>query len=239
MEQRVNDQPAFLLHRRDYQDSSLILEIFTRDYGRMSLLARGARKRRDVSHFQIAHRLQLGWSGKGELKILNAIESRRIQLSEISHLAVFYLNELLMLMLAKQDPHVDLFDSYQLSLLKMLDHPLEPILRNFELDLLQDLGLMPDLSIQHRNGNPLQSGASYLVDPQSGVIDIDQQAQPGRYSGAELLAIHNRQFDSPEILSRAKRLMRSIIDFNLQGRALQSRQLYQQMTQAKYQYKQV
>lgn len=232
MDLRVNDQAAFLLHRREYQNSSLILELFTRDYGRVSVLARGARKRRDVSHFQIANRLQLGWSGRSELKVLTTIESRSLEVPESCLIAVFYLNELLMYLLPKQDTYPDLFELYQLTLLQISPGSLEPLLRCFEYEMLNSLGLMPSLLVESVTGKPIEMGCHYHWDQQSG---LRQAANPdsSSYSAEQLIAIQQADYALSSTLRGAKQLMRSIIDFNLQGRALQSRLIYQQMLQGK------
>jgi DNA repair protein RecO (recombination protein O) len=228
----VNDQAAFLLHRREYQNSSLILELFTRDYGRMSLLARGARKRRDVSHFQIANRLQLGWSGRSDLKLLTTIESRSLEVTDSCLIAVFYLNELLMYLLPKQDPYTELFELYQLTLLQLDAESLEPLLRNFEFNLLTSLGLMPELNISSPAGQPIVENSRYQIDPSAGLLPAEEHDN-NAFSAEQLIAIQACDFSSTSTRLAAKRLMRTIIDFNLQGRALQSRQFYQQMINSK------
>jgi DNA repair protein RecO (recombination protein O) len=228
MDMRVSDQAAFLLHRRDYQDSSLILEVLTRDYGRMGLLARGARKRRDVSHFQIANRLQLGWSGRSDLKVLTSIESRALEVPGSCMIPVFYLNELLMYLLPRQDANREIFELYQLTLLQLETDTLEASLRYFEYHLLTELGLMPELGHESPGGRPVEANSSYQLLQGSGLTRIDEGETQG-FSGEHLLAIQAGNFSSADILKTAKLLMRSIIDFNLQGRALQSRQIYQQM----------
>ncbi len=232
MDLHVNDQAAFLLHRREYQNSSLILELFTRDFGRMSLIARGARKRRDVSHFQIANRLQLGWTGRSELKLLTHIESRSLQVTESCLIAVFYLNELLIYLLPKQDAYADLFELYQSTLLQLDKESLEPLLRNFEFKLLTSLGLMPALDIESAGGQPVEESLHYQINPSNGLCRAHEHDK-NTFTAEQLFAIQCGDFSALSTLQAAKRLMRTIIDFNLQGRALQSRLIYQQMFHSK------
>jgi DNA repair protein RecO (recombination protein O) len=232
MDLHVNDQAAFLLHRREYQNSSLILELFTRDFGRMSLIARGARKRRDVSHFQIANRLQLGWTGRSELKLLTHIESRSLQVTESCLIAVFYLNELLIYLLPKQDAYADLFELYQSTLLQLDKESLEPLLRNFEFKLLTSLGLMPSLDIESAGGQPVEESVNYQINPSNGLCRAHEHDK-NTFTAEQLFAIQRGDFSALSTLQAAKRLMRTIIDFNLQGRALQSRLIYQQMFHSK------
>jgi DNA repair protein RecO (recombination protein O) len=230
MDGRVSDQPAFVLHRRAYQESSLILDLLTRDHGRISLLARGARKRRNVADFEIGSVSRVGWSGRGELKNLTQIDSHPLDIPASHTLGVFYLNELLLYLLPGRDPHPEIFDLYQDTLLQMACTRLEPLLRIFEFEFLRSLGLLPDLSVEADLGKPVESGGYYRLLPQSGVFRADP-ALPDDFSGEALQAISAQRFDHPGQLLQAKRLMRTIIDFNLQGRELQSRKLYQQMTQ--------
>lgn len=238
MQNRVSDQPAFILHRRDYQESSLILELLTQDYGRISLLAKGARKRRDVAHFQSFNRLAVGWSGRSELKTLTQIESQVVTIPPHCYLPVFYINELLLFLLAHNDEQHSIFQRYQLLLLEFSqletgsdttpDDGIEPILRNFEMDLLTELGLMPQLTQLGFDQQSVKAGSHYVYDPDSG-LQPSGDTTPGRFRGEDLLQVDQRCWDSTQALRTAKRLLRQIIDFNLRGRQLQSRQLYQQM----------
>jgi len=238
MQNRITDQPAFILHRRDYQESSLILELLTMDYGRVSVVAKGARKRRDAAHFQMFNRLSVGWTGRSELKTLTQIESQIIAIPASCYLPMCYINELLMILLAKHDEHRQLFQRYQLLLLEIthLENesasakgvPIEPSLRNFEIDLLTELGLMPQLTQLGFEHEAVQSGDVYIYDPQAGIRKADKHVSTG-FTGEDLLAIDQRQWASSQVLLSAKRLLRQIIDFNLRGRQLQSRQMYLQM----------
>lgn len=227
MQNRITDQAAFILHQRDYQESSLILELFTEDYGRLSVLVKGAKKRRDVAHFQLCNRLSVGWSGRGELKILTQIESKSIPVPSKCYIAVFYINELLLTLLPKQDEYPYVFYRYQLLLLGLNQQTIEPLLRSFELDLLTELGFLPDLACVSSNGSRLESDQRYHVDDVSGVYPVHER-DVRSYSGAELVAVAQRRFDSDKTLKVAKRLLRQIIDYKLQGRTLQSRKFYQQ-----------
>ena len=230
MQNRINDQPAFILHRRDYQDSSLILDLFSQDYGRVSVLVKGAKKRRDVSSFQICNRLSVGWSGNSELKILTQIDSHLFSVSDKYYPGIFYINELLLYLLPKHDEQIRLFQHYQNLLVEFTQHniQLEPLLRNFEIELLTDLGYMPDLTVASTTDQKIQLEQCYIFDEMSGLMPAPKNVL-NSFTGSELTAIYERQFDLSENLRAAKRLMRQIIHFNLQGRTLQSRKFYQQM----------
>ena len=230
MQNRINDQAAFILHRRDYQDSSLILDLFSEDYGRLGVLVKGAKKRRDAASFQICNRLSVGWSGRSELKILTQIDSHVLTVPAEYLPSVFYINELLLYLLPKHAEQHKLFQHYQKLLLELSlpEFQLEPVLRNFEIELLSELGYMPDLSFNMTANQIIDAGQRYFYDGMSGIQTASANAN-NSFSTDELLAIKKRQFNSAEELRAAKRLMRQIIDFNLQGRELQSRKFYQQM----------
>lgn len=231
---RVNDQPAFILHRREFRDSSLILDLFTLDHGRISVLARGARQRRDRASFQPFHRLSLGWSGNSDLKTLTSIEALALPLDPACYLAAYYVNELLLYLVPAQDPHEKVFHAYQQLLVEIGVDNMEAVLRAFEMDLLCALGLMPDLLHVSRGGVAVSPRGFYRVDPEHGVVVADDR-EPVAVDGASLHAIDRREFSERETLRAARRVLRLIIDFHLHGRTLQSRKLYQQMYSSGYQ----
>lgn len=233
MHSRVFDQPAFILHRRDFQNSSLILELLTRDYGRISVVVKAAKKRRDRSCFEYCTRLSVGWTGTGELKTLTHIDSHTISMDGTSTLCVFYINELLLYLLPKQDSHLDIFERYQMFVLELAHEKpdqinLEILLRNFEMNLLKELGIMPALDIESELEISVQPDLLYKYDPVKGVTR-DLSVRGERIRGDILIAIQQRDFQHENALSYAKGLLRQIIDYNLQGRALQSRKLYKQL----------
>lgn len=225
---RVNDQPAFILHRREFQNSSLILELFSEDFGRLSVLAKGARKRRDTSHFQLFNRLSVGWTGRSELKTLTHIDSRSLSIPTDCYMAIMYINELLLYLLPKHDEYRELFQRYQDLLLQMNAQHMDVLLRQFEINLLTGLGLMPNLACISADEQPLDDEQMYSVDELAGVRR-SVRGDNNQFSGATLLAIHHQHFDSADTVQSARKLLRQIIDYNLQGRTLQSSKIYQQL----------
>ncbi len=231
VDDRVDDQPAFILHRRDYGNSSLILELLTADHGRVGLLAKGARKRRAVGDFQPGNRLSVGWRGRGELKTLCAIESRRLPIPPDCYLPLFYVNELLMALTPRFEPVAGLFARYQGLLLSLDGEGVQAALRGFEMDLMTGLGLMPSLD-RDLQGETLESAAPYRLRPDAGLQRVAER--DGVSASGELwLGLAARRFGDPAVLRLAQRALRQIIDSNLGGRPLQSRALYQQMTRNK------
>src|SRR5450830_2040674 len=153
--QRISDEPAYVLHRYDWSESSLILEVFTRHHGRIALVAKGV-KRPSSSFRPILLPLQplhIAFGGDAEIRNLKSAEWQggHVMPSGDALLSGYYLNELLMRMLAREDPHPGLFDAYA-AVVRVLasEHgeALQPVLRAFELVLLRDLGLLPALDQQ-------------------------------------------------------------------------------------------
>lgn len=147
-------------------------------------------------------------------------------------IAIFYLNELLMYLLPRQDASPDVFELYQRTLLQLQTDSLEAVLRSFEFELLTALGLMPELGIDCISGDTVVEDAGYRLNPTQGLLRVDSD-EGQFYPGRHLLDIQAGDFRAATTLQTAKRVMRSIIDVNLQGRALQSRSFYQQMNQRK------
>lgn len=228
MSHSVSDEAAFILQRREYQDSSLILDLLTENHGRISVLAKAARKRKDSGLFQIGYRLITGWVGQSELKTLTQIEGRSLDVPADCYLAVYYLNELLIYLLPKQDPQSEIFHHYQRTLVSFPISGVETSLRNFEIDLLGLLGLMPDLNTDCHSQKEIQENLNYALDTEAGFFAVE--SQDGKtISGRDLVAIAARDFEGSQTLASAKVIMRKIIDANLHGRTLQSRQMYQKL----------
>ncbi|WP_066260559.1 DNA repair protein RecO [Hydrogenophaga flava] len=172
---RTSEEPAFVLHRYDWSESSLILEVFTRHHGRIALVAKGVKK--PTSQFRPVllplQPLALSWGGDAEVRTLKAAQWQggHVMPTGDALLSGSYLNELLMRLLARDDPHPSLFDHYALAvqLLAERSDAQQLILRAFELLLLRDTGLLPDLSCEGSTLAPLQDGASYVLGAESGL----------------------------------------------------------------------
>ena len=240
MQQRVNDQAAYVLHRRDYQDSSLILDLFTQDFGRIGVLVKGAKKRRDIASFQIGNRLSVSWSGKSDLKILTQVDCQTINIPVELLSGLFYANELLLYLLPKADAYTELFNDYQQFLIQLSQlseddsasdqQQFETLLRLFEINLLTEIGTMLPLNVESDAGQAVEIDQFYDIDVSLGVtLAAEQQRTAYNYGGKELLAIQQRDLSTAKSLQAAKKILRQIIDFNLQGRTLQSRNFYQKL----------
>ncbi len=232
---RVHQQPAFILHQRPYSETSLVLEVFTRAFGRLGLLAKGARRPTNRSRGALApfQPLLIGWSGRGELPILTNAECDGVGPATAGRALYcgFYMNELLMRLLHRHDPHEVLYDRYRASVFDLKgDSDNEAMLRLFEKHLLREIGygLLLERDINHRAPIRVDSVYDYRLD--QGPIHVDTpEAAPMRgvkLHGATLLALANETFADAQCLREAKLLMRTILAQHLGDKPLHSRRLF-------------
>lgn len=222
METRVTDQPAFILRRRDWQNTSLLLDLFTRDYGCLRVLARGARRNPAKTPFQPFALLTLGWSGKQALKTLTAIDGVPLPVDERNYLPLIYINELIGAMLPERESSIEIFDAY-LALLKSARGRLgEEGLRRFEQDLLRRQGYFPDIGEDAENGAPIRPDRYYQFVIDRGFVDCPQAAADS-VSGQTVIDWCQGRYELDSVLRLAKAVLSSSIDFNLHGKALKSR----------------
>lgn len=224
---------AFVLHQRPYRETSLLLDIFTADYGRLSLVARGMRqnKRRHSNPLQLFQPLWLNWFGRGDLLTLSKIETTQAPYWLQGHatLCGLYINELLVRLLTQQQPEPLVFDAYQKALegLQQSDQA-EHVLRLFEKRLLEALGYGLDLTTDSQ-GAPVESHLHYSYQPDLGLQPCLENDTKRIISGASLLQWHQENLNEPLSLTETKQLMRLIINYYLDGKPLKSRQLFAEM----------
>jgi DNA repair protein RecO (recombination protein O) len=172
---RVHDEPAYVLHRHDWSEASLILELFSRAHGRIALVAKGVK--RPSSQFRPVllplQPLRLGWGGEAELRTLKSAhwQGGHVMPTGDALLAGYYLNELLLKLLAREDAHPALFDHYADAVRALAEgcEPQAAVLRAFELLLLREVGLLPLLDRESASLAPLQPEAHYLLEAESGL----------------------------------------------------------------------
>ncbi|MCK9397179.1 MAG: DNA repair protein RecO [Methylobacter sp.] len=216
-------QPAFILQQRKYRETSLIIDAFTRDFGRISLLAKGVRKTKSktAGMLQPFIPLTISYFGKTELKTLTDVEMVQ-PFSQIKGLALycgFYINELVACFLHKYDPHPEVFGHYRECLSGLADGDgMEAALRLFELNLMECSGYGLQLEYAD-NEKPIESLKKYDFNVGQGPVEVVK----GPFSGRTLQALNSRELIDPQVLSEAKILMRAVIDIYLQGRPLKSR----------------
>jgi DNA repair protein RecO (recombination protein O) len=230
---RVDREAGYVLHTRDYRETSLLLEVYTRHYGRLSLIAKGAKRKKSPFKGSLTPflPLYLSWVGKGELATLSAAEpaGSAAALKGNSLYCGFYINELLMYFLHKHDPHERLFDCYQIALASLVDdNQGERSLRLFEKQLLKESGYALILDRDVNQGLPIDPGEVYSYIPEQGPVVAKSGELSGsiQLKGASLLALEKEQFDDEQSLPEVKQLMRAIIDRHLGGRPIYSRKMF-------------
>jgi DNA repair protein RecO (recombination protein O) len=228
---RVSAQPAYLIHTRAYRETSLIIDAFSENFGKVSLIAKGVRKKNSATaaHLQPFRELSLSWQGRSELQTLTAVECIKAaeKLPGKAVFCGFYLNELLTFLLAKHDPHPDLYRYYKASL-EHLKNPesQELALRYFELKLLEEIGYGLCLDSELSSGEEIVANQLYRYHPEEGATLLNSGNRDSAIHGETLLELHNRALNTSRSLFEAKRLMRSIIGHRLGGRSLKSRELF-------------
>lgn len=231
----VQQEPAYVLHRRPYRETSLLVDLFTLNHGRMGLVVRGGNTPKSPLKAQLQpfQPLLVDWQGRGELKTLTQAEVRPgVRLGQGRALySGFYLNELLQKLLPVADATPELFAAYLESLGALAELPppvdVEPVLRNFEMALAEAMGYGFSWSRASDTGLVVVSGRRYCYDPQLGLLETptpDARLQALR--GDLLLSIGEGNLTGQGERRLAKQVMRSLMDFLLQGRPLNSRALF-------------
>ncbi|WP_428773029.1 DNA repair protein RecO [Vibrio sp.] len=223
-------QRGFVLHRRPYSETSLILDVFSEEYGRITLMAKGARSKRSnlKGALQPFTPLLLKWSGQGQMKTLRQAEaiSLGLPLAGITLYSAMYVNELLCRVLASEVAMPALFHDYlhALTELAQCDNP-EPALRRFELALLSALGYGVDFLHCAGSGEAVEASMTYRYREQKGFI-ASVRNDNLTFTGEQLIAISERRFVTKEQLQAAKRFTRTALKPYLGGKPLKSRELF-------------
>ena len=229
---RVELEPAYVLHGRGYRETSQILELFTQSHGRVGVVARGSRRPKSalrglLNPFQP---LRASWAGRGELATLTQAELAGVALplgSEVV-MAGFYVNELLLKLVGRNDPYPDLFAHYVtlVAALAQGADELESLLRRFELQLLHEIGYAPDLLCDAIERAPLDPDALYEFSAEEGALPAGTSGGGrSQYRGEVLLAIGRLDFTAVETQRAAKQLLRNVLNFHLGDRGLQTRRV--------------
>ncbi|MDQ6618450.1 MAG: DNA repair protein RecO [Pseudomonadota bacterium] len=237
--QRRDDQPAFVLHTYAYRETSLIVEALTREHGRVAMVARGAKRPRSELRgvLQGFQPLLLAWAGQQELKTLHKAEWRGglPLLAGSALMCGFYLNELLLKLLPREDPHSTLYDEYESTLHELAAGADQArALRRFEVRLLAELGYALPLVREADTGRSIDPGARYEYAFDRGPRSVESVYPPSRepctiVRGSTLLALSEQQYPDAETAAEAKRLMREVLDHYLERRGVQSRRMVQDL----------
>jgi len=235
---RINNEPGFILHTYPFKETSVVAEVFSRGHGRVSLIARGARRPASALRglMQPFTPLSLSWFGKSDLKTLHGAEWQGGLTSPQGRALMcgFYLNELLLRLLARGDAHELLYDRYvgTLDLLagESCATDFERILRRFEKNLLSEIGYGATFDIEADSGAPIDPASRYVFQPERGALRAI--GQPGcPVSGQTLIDLAADRFEQPATLAEAKALMRSLINHTLGTKPLYTRQLLRELTE--------
>lgn len=225
------DELAFVLHSYPFRETSLIIDVYSRSHGRLAIVARGVRRPRSalrgvLMNFQP---LLLSWFGKGEVRTLHSAEWQGGQpyLQGTALMCGFYLNELLINLLARDDPHGQLFDYYRATLYRLAheaDHA--ATLRCFEKHLLQELGYALVLEREADSGKAIQAELCYRYVMERGVLQDDGDVRTGlQLSGKTLLDMAADDYSDPTTAQQSKQLMRVLLNHYLGGKILHTREL--------------
>lgn len=233
---RVQGEPAYILHRRAYRNTSLIVDGFTPGFGRITLIARGFRARRNGRGVALEpfSPLLIGWGGRGDLYTLTAAEAStgRTLLRGVDLAAGLYLNELILKFLPIGDPHPDVFGAYvnAISSLGDVQYGVEATLRAFERALLDAIGLGLMLERDSR-GDVLEARAHYAYEPASGAVLVPavELHEGPTFAGASLIAFRDGRLYDESVLRDCKHLVRRVLDYHLDGRPLRSREFLKTM----------
>ena len=244
---RHDAQPAFVLHGYAFRETSLVLEVFTQNFGRVALVARGARRPRSTLRGVLLafQPLLLSWTGKSELRTLHKAEWQGglPQMKGIALLCAFYLNELMLKLLPRDDPHEQLYQNYNHALHALCnggDHAVT--LRRFEQQLLKELGYALTLDHDVASGEAIQADRSYRYLVERGPVHCTRSAggTGGNGSAAEnrlelagqtLLDMGRDDYSNPVTLQQSKVLMRVLINHYLGNQTLNTRQLLKDLQQ--------
>lgn len=228
---RQDAQPAFVLHAYPFRETSLIVETYSRDHGRIAMVARGARRPKSALRGTLLpfQPLLLSWAGKQELRTLIRAEWRGgyAPLRGQALICGFYLNELLLKLLARDDPHERLFAVYEETLAALAaGADQSPLLRRFELALLRELGYAVILDRDIERDEPVASERSYVYIVERG--PVDNRSAPGNgveLAGQTLLDMQSGRYTNPVTQQQSKALMRTLINHYLGNQVLHTRQL--------------
>lgn len=230
---RVQNQPGWLLHHRPFRDSSRIIDILSRDHGRLSLVARGSRSAKSKLKGVLRPflPLQLSWVMRGDLGTLTGAELQGgpIALSGDSLMSGYYLNELMLSLLHRHDPQPEIYAVYGEAIAGLNGGDVAATLRRFEMETLGLLGYALSLDHEATTGDALDPEQIYEYRVGQGALAGGARDGLMTFTGTELRAIARQEFTDPATLGNAGRLLRHVIAWHLDGRELQSRKVLREM----------
>ena len=235
--QRVQLEPAWLLHHRPFRDTSRILELLTRGHGRISLVARGSRRANSRLRGILRPFMPLvvSWMSRSELGTLTGAEvvGPPVSLGGDALLSGYYVNELIINLLHRHDPQPEIFEAYAATVKALAaGGAIAPRLRHFEIELLRLLGYALNLDHDGETERPLRAALRYEYRAEQGPVPVGDREGPMVFYGRELEAIGRLEFDRAGILDCANRLLRGVIAYHLDGKELKSRRVLRDIRRA-------
>jgi DNA repair protein RecO (recombination protein O) len=241
---------GFILHSYPYRETSLILQAWTEKHGRLALVAKGARRPKSASRIVLVpfQPLTLDWFGRGELRTLKTAEPTvpATPLAGEALMSAFYMNELLLKLTTRDDPHEKLFEAYDAAISEMRAFSrassaprvseLEPVLRRFELKLLQELGYALELAREAGSHVPIAAEREYFYVVERGAVAAAEGETPSnavRLRGLTLIDLERGRFEDPTTVAQSKQLMRLLIHHSLNGQELATRMLARDLQRTK------
>ena len=233
---RVESEPGFILHTIPYRETSLLVDLFSLNHGRVRCVAKGFRKpnKKGIAKTLFPYtEHHFHWQGRGELKTLvqaDPLQSPVFLMQEALFVGL-YTNELLYKLLHQHDPHQPLYHFYHQFMSHLSVSGLDQAeLRRFEMLLLEELGYGLVLDTEAETGQAVSAECLYYYIPDQGLKLIQDQSQDNIYalSGADIMALSQGHLEKQSVLRTAKQLTRQVIDFYLDGKELNSRELYRQ-----------
>ena len=228
---KQDNQPVYVLHTYPFKETSLVVELLTREFGRIAAVAKGARRPRSAMRgmLQSFQPLVAAWSGKSELRTLHTLEwgEGLLLLQGEALICGFYLNELLLRLLPREDPHEALFDYYRQTLRDLSEGADRPAsLRRFELRLLQEMGYAVPLELD-TSGTVVEPAHSYFYVAERGATTLPQTSHEigVKLSGSTLLDMARHDYESAQTQQQSKQLMRMLLAHYLGDKPLHTRQL--------------
>jgi DNA repair protein RecO (recombination protein O) len=223
-------EPAWLLHHRPWSDTSRILELMTRGYGRVTLFAHGARRPNSPlrSVLRPFAPLMVSWSGRQDGGTLTNAELAGVAPAPAPDvlMSCYYLNELLLKLLAHEDRHDAIYDAYATALAELAAGAELEALRRFERVLLDELGYGVDLARDAVSGRPVDPERYYHFLPGQGVLAVREEAPgPGVHAGCDLLSVARGEYGPPAAQRAARGIYGAVIAHCLEGRGLASREV--------------
>jgi len=227
---RVQEQPAYILHHRPFRDTSQLLDVISRDHGKLALVARGSRgaKSRLRGILRPFQALRLSWFIRSDLGTLTGaeVDAAPVSLTGDALLSAYYVNELVLNFLHRHDAQPEIFDAYARTITVLASSvEIAANLRVFEIELLRLLGYALNLDFDAATHQPLDAREYYEYRVEQGPVRVERNTGQMVFGGDVLSAIGSARFDDPKILLAAGRLLREVISYHLDGKELNTRKV--------------